>query len=83
LPTLQVVLHVSQDLVTINGQKLATFWNKVQQHYNKNRTPTCVERPTKSLETKWGTIKHNVSKFVGCHGSIIALNKSKTFEEDT
>jgi hypothetical protein len=65
------------------GQKLVTLWNKVQQHYNKNQPPTCVEKPTKSLETKWGVIKPNVSKFVGCHGSIIASNESETFEKDT
>jgi hypothetical protein len=29
-------LHVSQDLVIGSGQKLATFWDKVQQHHNKN-----------------------------------------------
>jgi hypothetical protein len=83
LSTLQIVFHVSQDLVTSNGQKLTTFWNRVQQHYNKNQPPTCVKRPTKNLETKWGAIKYNVSKFVGCHGSIIALNESKTFEKGT
>jgi len=25
-----------------------------------------IERPVKSLETKWGSIKCNVSKFIAC-----------------
>ncbi|KAH8947281.1 hypothetical protein BDL97_11G032300 [Sphagnum fallax] len=50
------VLHVSQDLITRNGQK--------NQHL------------ARSLEIKWGLIKHDVAKF-------FALNESGTSSEDT
>lgn len=46
----------------------------------QNQPPKCVNKVTKNLETKWGVIKHNVSKFVGCHGFVVAVNKSRTLK---
>jgi hypothetical protein len=60
------------------GQKSTTFWDMVQQHYN-NQPSTFVKGLTRKLKTKWGVIKHKVSKFVGCHGSIIFFNEIGTF----
>jgi hypothetical protein len=49
----------------------------------KNQPSTCANRHARSLETKWGVIKHNISKFVGCHRSLVALNEFGTFAKDT
>jgi len=57
------ILHVSQDLITRNGQKNQAFWEWITMHYNNNRPALCKERPAQSLETKWGLIKHDVAKF--------------------
>jgi hypothetical protein len=37
----------------------------------------------KSLETKWGSIKHNVSKFIGMYGFVVALNVNGSLADDT
>jgi hypothetical protein len=68
-----------------SGQKTKTFWDRVQQHYNKKSTSNmCENRHARNLETKLGLIKHNISKFVGCiHRSLVALNEFGTFAEDT
>jgi hypothetical protein len=34
-----------------------------------------VERPPRSLETKWDLIKHYVSKFVGVYNNVASLNE--------
>jgi hypothetical protein len=34
-----------------------------------------VERPPRSLETKWDLIKHYVSKFVGLYNNVVSLNE--------
>jgi hypothetical protein len=49
----------------------------------KNQPLICANRHARSLETKWEMIKHNLSKFVGCHRSLVALNEFGTFVEDT
>jgi hypothetical protein len=54
--------HIFQDSITRNGQKNTTFWDKVDDHYNKHHLTTHAKRIARSLETKLGTIKHNVSK---------------------
>ena len=76
------VLHVSQDLVVGNGQRATTFWERITKHYQENRPRGCAERPSRSLETKWGVIKHDVSKFYGVYKSILLLRESSTSAED-
>jgi hypothetical protein len=39
-------------------------------------------RPTKSLETKWEIIKHDVNKFVGTFNSVEALCEFETNAKD-
>ena len=76
------VLHVSQDPVVGNGQRATTFWERITKHYQENRPGGCAERPSRSLETKWGVIKHDVSKFCGVYKSILLLRESGTSAED-
>jgi hypothetical protein len=42
-----------------------------------------VERLAKSLETKWGSIKHNASKFISMYGFVVALNVNGSLADDT
>jgi hypothetical protein len=55
----------------------------VSLHHNKLRLDGYVEQSPRSLETKWGIIKHNVSKFVGVYGNVIFLNELGSFVKDT
>jgi hypothetical protein len=36
----------------------------------------CAKHLAKSLETKWGAIKHDVTKFCDNYQTMVALNKS-------
>ena len=76
------VLHVLQYPVVGNGQRATAFWERITKHYQENRPGGCVERPSRSLETKWGVIKHDVSKFYGVYKSVLLLRESGTSAED-
>ncbi|KAG0574448.1 hypothetical protein KC19_VG262800 [Ceratodon purpureus] len=52
------VIAISQDPIVGNQQKSNAFWDRIFVHYNENRP--AGERPARSLETKWGLIKHDV-----------------------
>ena len=73
-------LHVSQDPRVGNGQKNATFWVRNTSHFN-NVAPS-GKRPERSLESKWSSIKHDVSKFVGNCSQVEDLRRSGTSEAD-
>lgn len=75
-------LHVSQDPTARNGQRLTAFWERVREHYNNNRPVGGGERPARSLETKWGVIKHDVAKFIGNYKVAVALCQSGTSSHD-
>jgi hypothetical protein len=42
----------------------------------------CMGRLTKSLETKWEIIKHDVNKFVGAFNSVETLCEFETNAKD-
>jgi hypothetical protein len=64
------------------GQKNQAFWERIATHYNNSQPLCCAKRPTRSLETKWRVIKHNVTKFCCNYQVVVALNKSdESFEE--
>jgi hypothetical protein len=65
-----------------NGQRQEAFWNRISTHYNLNRPSGCGECPTRSLETKWDTIKHDVSKFIGVYNQVVACRESGTSADD-
>ncbi|XP_024401721.1 uncharacterized protein [Physcomitrium patens] len=75
-------LHVLQDSGVENKQKAGSFWHRVQVHYNCNRPQGCGERPARSLETKWGMIKHDVAKFIENYGAVRAEAESGTSSEE-
>ena len=75
-------LHVSQDPIAGNGQRAGAFWDRIARHYQDHKPQGREDRPARSLETKWGVIKHDVSKFVAVHSQVLNLKESGTSLED-
>jgi hypothetical protein len=48
------------------------FWDQIVTQYNCNKPIRGRERPERSLETNWGTIKHNIAKFMGVQKQVVA-----------
>jgi hypothetical protein len=65
------------------AKRIKRFGSKLQHTTMTIALFFCEERPTISLETKWGLIKHDVAQFCGNYQPIITLNESATFSEDT
>jgi hypothetical protein len=74
------VLTISQDPIVGNQQRGSSFWERIFEHY-KEHAPF-GERPYRSLETKWGIMKHDVASFIGCYKQTKAANKSGISLED-
>jgi hypothetical protein len=66
-------LHVLQDPMMEDGQKFTTFWDRVQNHFNESRLVSYIPRFARSLETKWGIIKHDIAKFIGNYIVVFAF----------
>ena len=49
-------------------------------HYKQNRPGG--HRGARSLESKWGMIKHDVAKFIGAYNQVKRLHKSGMNESD-
>ena len=75
-------LHVSQDPIAGNGQRAGAFWERIARHYQEHKPQGREDRPARSLETKWGAIKHDVAKFVAVHSQVLNLNESGASLED-
>ena len=75
-------LHVSQDPIAGNGQRAGAFWDRITRHYPEHKPHGREDRPARSLETKWGAIKHDVAKFVAVHSQVLNLKESGTSLED-
>jgi hypothetical protein len=74
------VLAISQDPIRGNQQKSGAFWERIGLHYDDYRPGGY--RGCRSLESKWGLIKHDVAKFIGVYKQILCLNKSGTSATD-
>jgi hypothetical protein len=61
-------LCISQDPIVGNGQRREAFWERVSVHFNRHRPRGLGARTARSIETKFGVIKHDVSKFWGAYG---------------
>ena len=75
-------MHILQDPRTSNGQRAVAFWKRVCKHYHENRPLGTPERPSRSLETKWGVVKHDVAKFCGIYKSVLSCRESGTSLDD-
>lgn len=72
---------MSQDPYVGAGQRAERFWDRVTEHYEKNKPKGAECRGRKSLEGKWLDIKHDVSKFIGCFQQVEDLQISGTNDE--
>ncbi|KAG0504682.1 hypothetical protein M758_N026500 [Ceratodon purpureus] len=75
------ILAISQDPISGNQQKGNAFWERIYTHYDQFRPGG--HRGARSLESKWGAIKHDVAKFIGNYNQVKRLNKSGAKESDT
>jgi hypothetical protein len=57
------VLHISQDPCINNGHKKDAFWQRIEVHYNSKKHVGGGHRLFQLLETKWESMKHDISKF--------------------
>ncbi len=55
----------------------------MQNHFNKLHPTICAPRFARSLETKWGIMKHDVAKFIGNYTVVLVLCELRTNFEDT
>ncbi|CAM6086529.1 unnamed protein product [Calypogeia fissa] len=76
-------MQISQDPIVGSRQRNVTFWDRVAQHYNGHRPTSTQERGARSLESKWGELKHDVAKFAGTYSTVEDLWISGTNAEDT
>jgi hypothetical protein len=75
-------LAVSQDPICGNGQRNVAFWNRIAAHFNQSKPRSSPVRPTRSLETKWGQIKHDVGKFCGAYKQVFDCRESGASLDD-
>ena len=75
-------LHVLQDPIAGNGQHAGAFRDRIARHYQEHKPQGREDMPARSLETKWGAIKHGVAKFVAVHLHVLNLKESGTSLED-
>jgi hypothetical protein len=74
------VLAISQDPIIGNQQKNSAFWNRIFEHFRKHKPRT--DRTARSLDSKWGQIKHDVGEFIGCHKQVTKNKPTGTSTED-
>ena len=74
-------LNISMDVVQGTDQKLEKLWEKNWQYFCKNNTygTTCS---ASSLQSRWGNINKETSRFAGFMAKIEARNKSGGTDED-
>ena len=75
-------LAVSQDPICGNGQRNSAFWDRITAHFNENKPRSNPVRPARSLETKWGNIKHDVGKFCGAYKQVFDCRESGASLDD-
>jgi hypothetical protein len=75
-------LSISQDPIVGNGQRKESFWDRVGIHYKRHQPRSGGECKPRSIETKWGVIKHDVGKFVSAYGFVFDNKQSGTCLDD-
>ena len=75
-------LNTSQSAMKESGQKHDQFWARVAKVFEESCPQGSLHRPQRSLESKWGIINHDVSKFAGAYTTMCDLDESGTTKED-
>ena len=55
------------------------YWERIVSHFNSACVST-EDRSARSLETKWGKIKHDILEFIGVVNQVRHLHKSGVSE---
>ena len=55
-------IHISLDAVAGADQRLSTLWARIHANYMVNKT-TSGNRSVSSIQSRWGNIKRDTSKF--------------------
>jgi hypothetical protein len=69
-------MNVSNDPIVANNQPSKTYWTRLVDHYNDNKTFAGVERNANSLEHRWGVIQKECMKFQGYFEEVERRNQS-------
>lgn len=77
----QAWLAVSCDPIVNTGQKRQGFWNRITEAYNSRRG-SMPERSTKSLMSRWDSIKTQCSTFAGYMMAVLRQNPSGMTDAD-
>jgi hypothetical protein len=77
----QAWLAVSCDPIVNTGQKRQGFWNRITEAYNSRRG-SMPERSTKSLMSRWDSIKTQCSTFAGYMMVVLRQNPSGMTDAD-
>lgn len=68
-------LNTSKDPVQGTNQTRATFWRRIYEYYEKNKTFES-KRTESSIMHRWLHILEQVNKFCGCYDQIERRNQS-------
>ena len=68
-------MNISNDSIVGNDQAGKTYWTRIADHYNENRT-SGTERNASSLEHRWGTIQKECMKFQGYYEDVERRHRS-------
>lgn len=71
-------LHICDTLSLEMGKNCTCFGRKFKSTTTITNHQQVKKRPTTLLKLKWGIVKHDISKFVGCFGLVTTLNKLKS-----
>jgi hypothetical protein len=69
-------MNVSNDLIVANGQPSKTYWIRIADHYNENKTFAGVERNANSLEHRGGVIQKECMRFQGYSEEVERRNQN-------
>jgi hypothetical protein len=58
-------MNVSNDTIVGNDQPSKTYWTRIADHYNDNKTFAGVERNANSLEHRCGVVQKECMRFQG------------------
>ncbi|GMH36529.1 hypothetical protein BSKO_04397 [Bryopsis sp. KO-2023] len=71
---------ISEDPVTSTNQTSTTFWDRIAMEFQEK---SGTIRSAKSLQSKWGRISRETSKFNGAFSTVQSMNVSGTNAQDT
>ena len=74
-------LNTSMDPITGNQQKHNTYWDKIYEYFEKEKT-SCISHTAKTLMHRWSMIQLKTNKFCGCLAQIEKRNESGLNEQD-